>query len=64
MAVIYIAYSRVWPYLPIAIADSPRELGALCGVTNRCVSKAISELKSGRLKTSPYHRVEIEEDEE
>lgn len=61
--IVYVAYSKQYPYLPIAVADSPRELARLVGVKRNIISAHISWLKSGRAKTSPYHRVEVEEEE-
>ena len=61
--IVYVAYAREWPYLPIAVADSPGELAALLGIRRNLINSAISRLKRGDVKTSPYHRVEVEEEE-
>ena len=61
--IVYVAYAWEWPYLPIAVADSPGELASLLGIRRNLINFAISRLKRGDVKTSPYHRAEIEEEE-
>lgn len=48
--------------LPIAVADSPRELAQMLGVTRASILSSISHAKSGRLKSSSYKVVEVEDD--
>lgn len=64
MRSVYVAYSKKYPYLPIAVADTPKELGEILGVNRNNILSPISRLKSGQLKSSRYHRVEIEDDYE
>lgn len=64
MRSVYVAYSKKYPYLPIAVADTPAELAKLIGVHRNNILSPISRLKSGKLKSSRYHRVEIEDDYE
>jgi hypothetical protein len=47
--------------LPLAIADSAKELAELCGVTAEQVVDGAS--KSKKMKKPKYVKVEIEEDE-
>lgn len=42
--------------LPIAVAESPKELADLCGTTKNCVLSSISHERAGWL------RIEIEEE--
>lgn len=62
--VVYVAYEKVWPYLPIAVADTPKELGMILGVNKNYILSSISNLKNGHLKTSRYHRVEVEDEDD
>lgn len=58
---IYIAYDRKYPYLPIAVADSARELGRLVGTTKSCIHSAIFRYEQGALQRSCYQRVNIQQ---
>ena len=62
--VVYVAYEKKWPHLPIAVADTPKELGMILGVNKNYILSSISNLKNGHLKNSRYHRVVIEDDDE
>ena len=64
MRSVYVAYSKEYPYLPIAVADTPKELGEILGVNRNNILSSIRRPKSGNLKSSRYHRVEIEDEEE
>ena len=48
--------------LPVAVADSPRELAKMCGVAKSGILSAISHEKSGRTHSSIYKLVEVEDD--
>lgn len=45
--------------LPLAIADSARELGEICGVSTESIVSSSSHLITGKRKWSPYIRVKI-----
>ena len=51
----YIKYGNTYPYLPEAVANSPRELAKMLGKTLNTVASAISR------KQSNYAVVEVEE---
>ncbi len=53
---LYVKYSKDWPYLPEAVADSKTELAKILGKTVNCV---VTSYSKGR-KT--YVEVEVEED--
>lgn len=47
--------------LPLAVAETAAELARICGVSERTVHSAISNVKAGRTKRSKYIRVVVEE---
>lgn len=47
--------------LPVAVADSQRELARMLGISNTVISHAIGMVKHGVLKNSTYKIVEIDE---
>ena len=55
---VYIKYSNSYPYLPEAIAESPRKLAKMLGKTLNTVASAISR------KQSNYAVVEVVEVED
>ena len=48
--------------LPVAIADTAKELARICGVSNRTVISGALRNKSGKVKKSRYIKVEIDDD--
>ena len=44
---------------PLIMADTAKELGELCGVSEKTVISSSSKLNTGARKWSPYVRVEI-----
>ena len=50
--------------LPIAIGDSPKELGAILGVTNNAISSAIGHNKTGFIRGTKYIKVWIDDYDE
>lgn len=57
---VWIAYNDRDPAgLPIAVADSARELAAILGTTKNSVMSAWSKYNAGRSKSCRYHRVNI-----
>lgn len=60
--VLYLAVSQDKYELPIAVADSTRELGRMLGVDKCTVSCHITLANQGKLKKQKYFRVEVEDD--
>ena len=58
---IYIAVDLKYYELPYAIADTAEELARMCGVNEKTVYSAISNVKSGKAKRSRYVVVEVSE---
>lgn len=52
---LYVKYSKKYPYLPEAVADSKRELAKMIGTTLGCVKSSLSK------NVSTYAVVEDEE---
>jgi len=50
--------------LPVAIGDSPKELGAILGVTNNAISSAIGHNKTGLIRGTKYIKVWIDDYDE
>lgn len=50
--------------LPLAVAESPRELAEMIGIKVASVASTISRIKNGKPEaTKCYHIVEVEDDE-
>ena len=47
--------------LPVAVAESCRELSEMVGVTVNNIRSSYSKYKSGQRKTCQYRKVEVEE---
>ena len=60
---VWIAYGNDAAHLPIAVADSARELGAILGTTKNNIMSAWSKYNAGRIKSCRYHRVNIGSDD-
>ncbi len=58
---VWIAYSAEYPYLPIEIASSARELAKAVGVEACSVISEASRLAHGKKERTRYARVLIEE---
>lgn len=48
--------------LPIAIAETSKELAKICGVSCKTVISGALRSKSGKVKKSRYIKVEIDDD--
>ena len=55
---VFVKYSPIWPYLPVAVADSYRELAEMIGVTEHSVRCSFWK------KYKTFAIIEIEEDEQ
>ena len=49
--------------LPLAVADTPKELAEMIGKNVNAIYKAIGRRRSGETKRSIYQKVEIKENE-
>lgn len=49
--------------LPIAVANTVRELAAILGISENCISSSMSHERAGK-SISPYKKIEIEEEDE
>lgn len=56
---VWVAYQTVKPYLPVAIADSARELAEQLGVKRITVAATVSRYRSGKIKRPRYMCVYI-----
>ena len=48
--------------LPVAVADSPRELAKMTGVSRDTILSSLSHVKDGRIRNSIYKMVEVEDE--
>lgn len=48
--------------LPLAVADSPRELAKMIGVSRDTINTALSKVKAGEVRNSTYKIVEVEDE--
>ena len=62
--VLYLAVSPDRYGLPIAVADSARELERMLGLGRGTVISHISKVRQGGLKKQKYFRIEIDDEEE
>lgn len=58
---VYMKVTRDKFELPVAIADSPKELAKMVGSTANTINSAVNKYERGVHKTSKYIRVKIEE---
>lgn len=58
---LYLRVTRDKYELPVAVADSAKELAEMCSVSNSTILSAISHEKAGRWK-SQYKLVEVEDE--
>ncbi len=61
--VLYMAVSQDRYELPIAVADSEREIERMLNLGKGTVATHISLIQSGKLKKQKYFRVEINDEE-
>lgn len=54
---IWVAYSTAYPYLPIQIAENSIDLAKKLHISSATIRACWSRYKSGKRKTSPYHKV-------
>lgn len=59
---IYMAVTKDALSLPLAVADSPKELAELRGVKKETIRSLVSRWRTGKVKRSGYIVVEVEED--
>ena len=60
---IYMKVTRDKYRLPVAVADSAKELAWICGVSQNAIYSGFSHAKRGDWK-SPYVKVVVDDDEE
>ena len=58
---VWVAYSKNYPFLPIAIASSAAELAKIVGVSTNAVESLWSKFVHGKVSRTRYARVLIEE---
>lgn len=58
---VWVAYSKDYPYLPVAVASTSEELAKIMSVSKNDVESRWGHFKQGKLKTTRYARVLIEE---
>ena len=54
---VWVAYSKDYPYLPIAVADTAQKLADMTGTTKQTVISAWCHYKNGATESTRYHRV-------
>lgn len=62
--IVYMKVTRDKYELPIAVADSVRELSRMTGATENSIWSNITHQKKGRIKRGSFKRVDIGEMEE
>lgn len=60
--VVWIAYSKDFPYLPVAVASNAKDLAERIGATRNTVESCWSHYKNGKSKYTSIFRIEIEEE--
>lgn len=59
--VLYLEVTRDEFELPLAVADSIKELAKLRGVSRHTISHCVNDLENGKINKSKYLRVNVEE---
>ena len=54
---VWVAYSNKPPYLPIAVADTAKELAAIIGVSGSNVRCCWLRYRLGKIRRTRYHKV-------
>lgn len=57
---IWIGYSEEPPYLPVAVADSARQLAQLMGTTKGAIYSSWCRYRAGKHQTCRYHCVPVD----
>ena len=60
--VVYLKVSHDKYELPLAVADSVKELSRICGVPENNISSLISKYEHGAMKWTSYRKVVIPDD--
>lgn len=58
---VWVLYSKIPPNLPVAVADTAREIGVIAGTTETTVTATWSKYLHGEYLSSRFHRVRIED---
>lgn len=61
---VWVAYSEKPPYLPVAVAETEKELAELIGISVGTIEKSWYRYRHGESKKSRYHRVKVGYEEE
>ena len=61
---VWVAYQGKSPYLPIAVADTTRELGQILGKSRNSIESYVSKYKKGRINTKQPRYMCVYLDEE
>lgn len=56
---VWIAYTGRPPYLPVAVADTSRELAALMGVSRATIAGCWLRYRRGLCRRTRYHKVAL-----
>lgn len=59
-AYVWIGYSKNPPYLPVAVADTAKELARIMGVKKCTVISEWCHFRKGRRKVCRFHRVMVD----
>lgn len=57
---VWVLYSKKPPFLPVAVANTAREIGLIAGTTETTVTAAWSKYLNGVYPSSRFHKVRIE----
>lgn len=59
---LYLCVTRDRYELPVAVADSAKELAAMVGIRNTTINESLSRVRAGDRKWSQYKEVEVDDD--
>lgn len=60
--VLYMETTKDKYQLPVAVADSIKELSLITGVAYNSIASSISHEKRSKKKSNRFHRIEVEDD--
>lgn len=54
---VWVAYSNKPPYLPVAVADTAKELAAALGISRSTIAASWGRYRRGERRRTRYHKV-------
>lgn len=56
---IWVAYDKEPPFLPVAVADTAKEMAKIVGTSENCIISTWCKYLTGRYPSSRFHKVSV-----